>query len=576
MKRLATLLVVVAVLASFVAACGAPTPEVVEKEVVVEKPVIQTVVVEKKVVETVEVVVEPTPIPEPKTLRIIKMEPNVGLDPAIASTALSMEVLALLHDTLVEYDENWQPIPWVAESWETNEDKSEWTFHIRDGLAFSDGSPITAEDVKFSFEYLAERPVFQGRLEVLESIELPDPMTVVLKLTRPVPEFLQLPAQNLGWWIFSQEACSGGKCGDFTVAGIVTSGPWYLKEYILKDHMTLEKNPYYGFEGLPKFDRVLFTWTGDRTAAVAAVEAGQADFTQPVNAPDAGRLKDNPNVKFFEGQRIDQFRGWGFDKNRPPLNDKRVRQALGYAVEPDEITETCWYGFSSSLWGSMFYQADVEWCPLLCREPWKGKTRDERLALADELLTEAGWEDRDGDGIRESYGIEGVPDGTPLSVTAMYEKPWVQSECQALLCQDYWKDIGFDLQLQGLPKTNYWPDVRAGKFEMWHIGIGSSPLPWEKLHAFFHTEGSGYWAVVHSFEESDYMDAAIEEIQAEQDFEKKKQLMSDFVDYLVDQQLVVATGSQNSLQAGNGKMEGFYGLWNGSMRPLTWSDIPGR
>lgn len=580
MVRLRSFLIValtaLMVLTSVLAGCApTPEPQIVKETVVVKEtvPVKETVVVK----ETVEVLVEPTPTPEPKTLRIVKMEPNVGLDPGTASTALSLSCMALMHDVLVEFDENWQPIPWVAESWETNDDKSEWTFHIRDGLAFSDGSPITGEDVKFSFEYLAESPVFGGRLEVLESIELPDPMTVVLKLKRPVPEFLQLPASQLGWWIVSKAACEGGKCGDFTVPGTVTSGPWYLSEYILKDHMTLERNPYYGFEGLPKFDRVEFTWTGDRTAAVAAVEAGQADFTQPVNAPDAGRLKDNPNVKFHEGPRVDQFRGWGFDKEIPPFSDKRVRQACGYAMEPDEITETCWYGFASSLWGSLFYEDDTEWCSLLCREPWKGKTREERLAIADELLTEAGWEDRDGDGIRESYGVEGIPDGTPLSVTAVYEKPWVQSECHALLTQDYWKDIGFDLQLQGLPKTTYWPDVRAGKFQMWHIGSGTSPIPWYKLYDFFHSKGARFTAVARIYgPESEKLDADIEAILEEQDFEKKKQLMSDLADYLVDQQFVIATGSQNFLQATNGDMVGFYGSWNGSMRPLLWADIPGR
>jgi len=599
MKRLATLLVIVAVLASFVAACAAPTPEVIEKEVVVEKPVIQTVVIEKEVVVekevpvtvevekevvvekevpvTVEVMVEPTPIPEPKTLRIVKMEPNVGLDPAIASTALSLAPMSLMHDVLVEFDENWQPLPWVAESWETNDDKSEWAFHIRDGLAFSDGSPITGEDVKFSFEYLAKGVVFEGRLSVVESIELPDPMTVVLKMSRPVPEFLQLPASHIGWWIVSKAACSGGKCGDFTVPGIATSGPWYLEEYILKDHMTLERNPYYGFEGLPKFDRVLFTWTGDRTAAVAAIEAGQADFTQPVNAPDAGRLEASPDVGFFTAARVDQFRGWGIDKEIPPFNDKLVRQAFGYAMEPDEITETCWFGYASSLFGGLFYEEDIEWFPLLGREPWKGKTREERLAIADELLTEAGWEDRDGDGIRESYGVEGLEDRTPLSVVAVYEKPWVQSECHALLTQDYVKDIGFDLQLQGLPKTNYWPDVRAGKQHMWHVGSGTSPLPWLKLYEFFHSKGSRFSAVVRLYgPESEKLDADIDAMLEEQDLEKRKQMMSDLVDYLLDEQFVIATGSQNSLVAGNPDLEGFYTQWNVSMRALIWSDIPGR
>jgi peptide/nickel transport system substrate-binding protein len=594
-KKLVSIAFALIVVASLLAACGAtPEPEVVEVIVTqeVEKTVVETVVetveveVEKTVIETVEVEVEkevqvevtavPEPVEEPRTIRVVKMEPNVGLDPGTSSTALSLSVMGLMHDVLWEYDENWDPIPWVAESWESNEDATEWTFQLRDGMAFSDGSPITSEDVAFSLEYLKERPVWSGRLAPVEAVETPDESTVVIKMSRPVPEFLQLPADQLGLWIVSKAACSGGKCGSFTVPGTVTSGPFMLEEYVLKDHMTLVRNPYYGIEGLPKMDRVYFTWTGDRAAAVAAIEAGQADFTVPVNAPDAALLVDNPNVSFYVGPRIDQYRGWAFDGSMPPFNDKRVRQALGYAVESEEIVDTCWYGFSSPLWGGYFYEKDP-WFEQLGHTPWKDKSREERLAIADELLTEAGWEDKDGDGVRESYGIEGIEDGTPFAVEAVYEKPWVQSECHALLVQEYWKDIGLDLSILGLPKTNYWPDVLAGKFQMWHIGGGSSPIPWLKFATIWHPDGSRFGQMVREYgpeSEAEKLRADIDAIVAEQDIDKKTEMMIEFSDYLTDQQFFVATGSQDSLYAGNGNMEGFYGLWNTSMRPLIWADIP--
>ena len=572
MNRWTALLVGVVVLASLVAGCAPPEPEVVEvTRVVTEKEEVEVPVeVEVEVTR----VVEPTPMPEPKTLRIVKMEPNVGLDPATASTSLSIEVLWLMHDPLVEYDEDWQPIPWVAESWDTNEDQSEWTFNIKEGLAFSDGSPITAEDVKFSFEYAAARPAFSGVLACIESIEVPDELTVVLKMNRPVPEFLFLPAGQVAYPILSKAACEGGGCGDFTVPGVVTSGPWKLAEYVLRDHMTLVKNEYYGFEGLPKFDRVLLTWTGDRTAAVAAVEAGEADYTTPVNAPDAARLMDAPNVSFYQATTT-SMRGWAFDKTKPPFSDKRVRQAIGYAVEPEEITQSCWYGFANSLYGGVIFEQDAEWGDVLSRSPWKGIAREERLDMANELLTEAGWEDRDGDGIRESYGIAGIDDGTPLTAEAVYEKPWVQAECQALLTQDYLKDIGFDLTLQGLPKTNYWPDAVAGKFGMWHIGLPSSPLPWEGFRDLFHPDGRFFQHGARVFgAEGDKLKADIDAIAAEQDFETKKQMMSELADYLAEEQFMVCTGSQNRLVATNGQLEGYYAIWTGSPRPLTWADIP--
>jgi len=144
--------------------------KVVKETVVVEKVVQETVVVEKVVKETVEVEQEVvvTAVPEPaaeKVYRIVTAEPRTGVDPAVATTARSMRMTELLHDPLFARDPANRPVvPWVAESWEISEDYTVYTFHIRDGLRFSDGSPITIEDVLFSFERMAESALWASRL----------------------------------------------------------------------------------------------------------------------------------------------------------------------------------------------------------------------------------------------------------------------------------------------------------------------------------------------------------------------------------------------------------------------------
>jgi peptide/nickel transport system substrate-binding protein len=89
-------------------------------------------------------------------------EPEMGLDPLTVTTANSLNGAQLLHDPLIERDKNWKPIPWIAASWKTNADSSEWTFTLRDGIKFSDGSPITADDVKFSFDRMMASAVWKG------------------------------------------------------------------------------------------------------------------------------------------------------------------------------------------------------------------------------------------------------------------------------------------------------------------------------------------------------------------------------------------------------------------------------
>ncbi len=514
--------------------------------------------------------VAPTKAAAPKVLRIVNGEPNVGLDPSTAATVLSQSVMELIHDPLVERDKDWKPIPWLAEGWKTNADSSEWTFTLKANLKFSDGSPLTADDVKYSFERMTAAAMWKARMANIKTITVKDPRTVVFTMTKPLPEFLDMPASNLGYFIVSKAACEKG-C-DFSKPGTVVSGPWILKEWTVKSQIVLERNPNYNMPGLPKFDRVEYKFTDDRVAMAQAVVAGTADIMYPVNAPDAATFTKSPDVKLYVGPRWDQVRGWGFDKTKPPFNDKRVRQAVGFIVEPAEINKTCWFDLANPLYGGMFYEGvDKDWATLV-RTPWK-LPRAERLTKVNQLLTDAGWVDANKDGVRESKGITGIPDGTPLAVTVAYERPWVQAECQTLLLQQWLKDVGFKLTPDGREKATYWPDVAARKFQMWHLGNSTSPIAWDKLRDFFSTTGSN---ASYIWPDSKEADAMVAGILAEPDLTKRTALMGKMVDWLADQQLIVATGSQDILVLANAKMTGFFPLWNGSWRALVSSDITGR
>ena len=405
----------------------------------------------------------------------------------------------------------------------------------------------------------------------VKSVVVKDARTVVLTMARSLPEFLDLAGAEFGYFIVSKAACEKG-C-DFSKPGTPVSGPWYLKEWLVKDHITLERNPYYGFAGLPKFDQVVYKFSDDRTGMANAIAGGTIDIMNPVNAPDAAKLLNSPDVKVYQGQRVDQMRGWSFDKRTPPFSDKRVRQAIGYIVEPDEINKTCWYGLANPLYGGVFYeQADKEWGTLLARNPWK-KPRADRLTLAKQLLTDAGWVDTNNDGWRESKGVKGIADGTPLASNVAYEKTWVQSECQTLLLQQWGKEVGIKLTPDGRDKATYWPDVAARKHQMWHIGGAVSTIPWVKLQGFFHTTGS---RAAQGWPDSPEADAKIDAMLKETDMAKRQKLMVEFVDWLADQQLVVATGSQDILMLATSKMTGFFAQYNGSWRAVISADIPGR
>jgi peptide/nickel transport system substrate-binding protein len=557
------------VLSFVVAGCGAPAPSPTAVPPTVAPTKAAAAPTSAPAVAPTAAPAAPTKAAAPKVLRIINGEPNTGLDPSIAATVLSQSVMELMHDPLVERDKDWKAIPWIAESWKANADFTEWTFVLKKGVKFSDGSPLTADDVKFSFERMAAAALWKARLTAIKSITVKDPLNIVFAMSKPLPEFLEMPASNFSYFIVSKAACEKG-C-DFSKPGTPVSGPWVLKEWTVKSQLILEKNPNYHVAGLPKFDRIEYKFSDDRVAMAQAVVAGTADIMYPVNAPDAATWLKSPDVKLYQGFTMAQTRGWGFDKQVPPFNDKRVRQAIGWVVEPDLINKTCWFDLATPLYGGVFFAADKDW-GFLARNQWQ-KPRAERLVLANQLLTDAGWVDSNKDGIRESKGIAGIADGTQLAVTVAYERPWVQAECQTLLLQQWLKEVGFKLTPDGREKATYWPDVAARKFQMWHLGNSAGPIAWERLRDFFSLTGA---SASYLWPDSKEADAMVTAILAEPDLTKRKALMSTMVDWLADQQLIVATGSQDVLVLTNAKMTGFYPLWNGSWRSLVYADIPGR
>lgn len=566
MKRNIWLLMALSVVFSMVATqcvVATPTPEVVEKVVT------QEVEVEK------EVVVTATPEPaHEKVYRIVTSEPRTGVDPAVATTARSMRMTELMHDPLFARDRDNKPVvPWASDSWEISDDYTVYKFHIRDGLRFTDGSPLTVEDVMFSFERMQASDLWKVRLLAVKSIEIEGDDTIVLTMDRSFPEFMDLPGWNLGYMIVSKAFCEDG-C-DLNQPGAVTSGPYYLEEYVPKSHAVLRKNPYYWMEGYPTFDKIEWTFSTDPLASVAAVESGAADHMMPIPAAEVPRLRQTPGVTVHYAAATDSWRGFGFDKSKPPFSDKRVRQAFGYLMEPEEITEACWYGVGSTLYGGYFYEKDP-WFKNFGQEPWKGLAREERVEIAKGLLREAGWWDEDGDGIAESHGVEGIPDATKLETNCVYESTWLQSECHVLLASEWAKDAGFSIIPDRWETGGYWADVWADKHTMWHAARSTNDSPWGRITSAFRSDGSNKPNLMGGSFEDPELDAMIDEMNYEGDMEKKIQLMSDIVDYIVDQQYFVATGSQDQVQLTTDQLINFYITSDHSLRALITADIPGR
>jgi peptide/nickel transport system substrate-binding protein len=350
----------------------------------------------------------------------------------------------------------------------------------------------------------------------------------------------------------------------------VSSGPFLLEEYTPKSRLVLVRNPSYWNKEYPQFDRIEWTFNEDATAGVAAVESGAADVYSPVPAKDVPRLRELPSVQIHEAQAA-SYMGFGFDRSRPPFQDKRVRQAVALLVDTDEKTNVCWFGTGSPLYGGFVYDWQTDFFTGF--EPYKGLSKEERVDQAKALLTEAGWVEG-ADGLRVASGVEGVEDGTAFSVEVPFEANWPASECHTQLLQNWGKDAGLDFKPNRYDPGSYWSDATAGKFQMWHTGIPGAIYAPDSLYQILHSSGTWnpYW-----FRGSDpALDQMLDDMMAETDLAQKKELLDAINKLVSSEAYILSDGSQNTLVLTTGEMQGFFPRSDDSSRGLIFADIPSR
>jgi peptide/nickel transport system substrate-binding protein len=302
-----------------------------------------------------------------------------GLDPTSGSAAAIHEVTyANVFEGLTRIDENGAVQPDLAKSWDISPDGLTYTFHLHDGVKFHDGTPLTAEVVKFSLDRIGapgSTNAQKQRYAAIDKVEAVDPLTVKVTLKHPEGDFLY----NLGWG--NAEIVAPNSAADNATHPIGT-GPFRFVDWIKGDHVDLAKNPDYW--GTPaKLDKVTFKFISDPTAAFAAMMAGDVDAFPNFPAPETlAQFKADARfavvVGTTEGETI-----MAMNNGRKPFNDLKVRQALSYAVDRKAIIDGAMFGYGIPI-GSHFSPADpgyVDLTGLYAYDPAKAR----------ELLKEAGY-----------------------------------------------------------------------------------------------------------------------------------------------------------------------------------------
>ncbi|MBE1285349.1 MAG: ABC transporter substrate-binding protein [Rhodobacteraceae bacterium] len=310
---------------------------------------------------------------------------NGAVQSGIATAMPSTQIFA----SPLRYDENWEPQPYLAESWEVSEDGMSVTLNLVQNATFHDGQPVTSEDVAFSIMTTKENHPFKSMFAPVEAIETPDAHTAVIKLSQPHPALLLALSPALAP-VLPKHVYGDGQDPKSHPANSapVGSGPFLLEEFTAGEAVVLKKNPNFFLEGRPVLDEVIFRIIKDESALMIAMENGEADaypFMTQSSSIKRMEKADHLGVTTDGYAAVGPINWLAFNTASEKLSDVRVRQAIAYAVDRDFITKALHRGVSSSQRG-----------PIIETSPFFDETipsYDADLDKATALMAEAGYAD---------------------------------------------------------------------------------------------------------------------------------------------------------------------------------------
>jgi len=302
-----------------------------------------------------------------------------SLDPQNTQSNPGEQVNRMMYENLVRFNTKMQIEPALAESWTQSPDGLVWTFKLRKGIRFHDGTPFDAKAVKYFFDrVLGEEKPFKASLYTpfVQGAQVVDDNTVRVTLKQPFAAFLFRLAHSAGGIVSPAAHQKYGK--DLTLHPVGT-GPFKFKEWVKSDHVTLERNDGY-WGGKPLLDQVVVKTVREDAARVLMLEAGDADLILNIPPEDITRLRKDAR---FAIESIPTARALYvvINAKKKPFDDVRVRQALNYAVNRESIVKNLYQGNAEAISGIVApLQNGYAKLPGYAHDPKKAK----------ELLAQAG------------------------------------------------------------------------------------------------------------------------------------------------------------------------------------------
>ena len=447
------------------------------------------------------------------------------VDPQQVGSNDTIYSLRQIVDSLTDQDPSTGKIvPWLAQSWDVSADATTFTFHLRPGATFSDGTPVNAQAVKDNFDAAlklgAKATLAIGYLSGYAGTTVVDDLTAAVKFHRPNAQFLQASSTfSLG--LVSESSVKktpDRRCTD----GVIGSGPFTLAKYVPNQSITLQKRTGYAWgsslwkkSGEAYLDKLVFTIVPEAGVRSGSLQSGQVDAIGSVGLADESALKGggvqlqaraNPGVVF----------NLGLNNSRPLVQDTAVRQAIQLAIDRQQIVDTVFPTGSkpatSILAGTTPYHTNLS-----------SQVRFD-AAKARSTLDGDGWQPGS-DGIR-------VKNGTRLSLTVDWFANAATNQPTLELIQQQLKAVGVEIKLQELPIAQITQVLQSGNFDaLWGNLTRADP-------DILRTQYSTKLANSYKLPASD-LDAVVDEQAATADAAKRQQLVTQAQQLIVQNAYVI-------------------------------------
>lgn len=492
------------------------------------------------------------------------------IDPALNRTSDGANIILHTFEGLLTYDENEELVPGCAELPNISEDGLTWTFRIKEGLKWSDGSDLNARDFVYSWKRVCDPEVgspyaytvlgmvkgyeeaIKGNADAL-GVTATDDHTLVVELAYPCVYFGSLTTIVALSPVQEKTVTANGENWAVKANTYISNGPFKITDWVPGSHITVSKNEHYQHADKVKLDSIKFVLMEDANASYSAYQSGQVDFIKSVPTEEIPTLSDSPEF------HIEELIGTYYlsvNTSKEEFSDPRVRRALSLAIDREYVAETIMqgtytaaYNFMGEGWldmdgGSFMENANGG-------EPYISEDHEVNLAEAKRLLAEAGYPNGEG-----FPAIQYITNDAGYHITV------------AEYLQQAWGELGLTVTIGTMEWADFTGRRQAGDFQIARNGwSGDYADPSNQLELFYSENSNNDGQV-----KNEEYDALIKKAQSSTDVEERFETLHKAEDILMEEMLCIPIAYYNDYWLQKDFVENVWhsprGLWN-----FTYADI---